>query len=55
MTHPGTTISGWSDKSGFALLWFVSVFQDRSSLCRPGTHSVDHADLKHKDLPASVS
>jgi hypothetical protein len=36
----------------------VLLFQDRVSLCSPGcpgTHSVDHAGLERRDLPASVS
>jgi hypothetical protein len=46
----------WSSSS--PLLFFFSVFQDRVSLCSPGcpgTHSVDQAGLKLKNLPASAS
>jgi hypothetical protein len=37
---------------------FVLFFQSRVSLCNPGcpgTHSVDQADLEHRNLPASAS
>jgi hypothetical protein len=38
---------------GFVLFCFV--FQDRVSLCIPGTHSVDQGDLELRNLPASAS
>jgi hypothetical protein len=40
------------------LFCFVFVFQDRVSLCSPGcpgTHSLDQADLKLRNPPASAS
>jgi hypothetical protein len=43
---------------GCALLFLVVVFQDRVSLCSPGcpgTHILDQAGLKLRDLPASAS
>jgi hypothetical protein len=42
----------------FCLVWFGLVFQDRISLCSPGcpgTHFVDQAGLKLRNLPASAS
>ena len=42
----------------FLFAWFLVFFQDRVSLCSPGcpgTHSVEHAGLKFKNLPASAS
>ena len=42
----------------FFFIWFGLVFQDRVSLCCPGCpgpHSVDQADLKLRNLPASAS
>jgi hypothetical protein len=45
----------------FVLVWFGLVwfgFQDRVSLCSPGcpgTHSVDQAGLKLRNLPAYAS
>jgi hypothetical protein len=42
----------------FGLVWFGLVFQDRVSLYSsgcPGTHSVDQAGLKLRNLPASAS
>jgi hypothetical protein len=42
----------------FLVLVLVLVFQDRVSLCSPdcpGTHSIDQADLKLRNLPASAS
>jgi hypothetical protein len=41
-----------------ALLFFSSCFQDRVSLYSPGcpgTHSVDQAGFKLRNLPASAS
>jgi hypothetical protein len=41
----------------FFVFVFVLVFRDRVSLCSPGypgTHSVDQAGLKLKNLPASA-
>jgi hypothetical protein len=41
----------------FSFLFFV-FFRDRVSLCSPGcpgTHSVDQADLKLRNSPASAS
>jgi hypothetical protein len=38
----------------FVLFCFV-VFQDRVSLCSPGTHSVDQAGLELRNPPASAS
>ena len=41
----------------FVLVWFL-VFRERVSLCSldcPGTHSVDQAGLKLRNLPASAS
>jgi hypothetical protein len=40
------------------LIFFFLVFRDMLSLCSPGcpgTHSVDQAGLKLRDLPASAS
>jgi hypothetical protein len=42
----------------FCFVLFCFVFQDRVSLCSPGcpgTHSVDQAGLKLRNLPASAS
>jgi hypothetical protein len=44
--------------SGFLLLLFGFVFQDKVFLCSPGcpgTHSVDQASLELEDLPPSAS
>jgi hypothetical protein len=51
----------WGFFSGFLFVWFFfcfCFFQDRVSLCSPGcpgTHSVDQAGLKLRNLPASAS
>jgi hypothetical protein len=47
-----------SQSCPFIFLFFLFVFQDRVSLCSPGcpgTHSVDQAGLKLRNLPAFAS
>jgi hypothetical protein len=50
--------SGIKLRTFFCFVLFCFVFQDRVSLCSPGcpgTHFVDQADLKLRNLPASAS
>jgi hypothetical protein len=58
LSIPSITIHWMPPSSSFFCFVFVFVFRDRVSLCSPGcpgTHSVNQAGLKLRNLPASAS